>query len=309
MDEWFWTIGLGPALARLRGTGPSGAGPPEVGDGTATKIGIRTVDGLRIRSAECGGGMPGTMLMTCPWPESMYAFAPIWDALARHFHVVVLDLPGFGGSEGRDDLLSPRAMGEFLVRFADEAGLADPHLVAPDVGTAAALFAAAANPGRFTSVVVGSGGAAVPVELTGPLGEWVLAPDLDRFRALDPRAVVGAALDTIEGYEVPPEIRDDYVESYAGDRFVESMRYARRYPDELPQLAALLPDIEAPVLIVAGRRDRVVPLANDEFLDARLPASRLVIVDAGHFVWEEAAGEYESLVLDWATGGHRDVAR
>jgi hypothetical protein len=34
-----------------------------------------------------------------------------------------------------------------------------------------------------------------------------------------------------------------------------------------------------------------------------------VIVDAGHFVWEEAAGEYESIVLEWATSGHRDAVR
>jgi pimeloyl-ACP methyl ester carboxylesterase len=239
----------------------------------------------------------------------MYAFSPVWDALARHFHVVAVDLPGFGGSEGRENILSPRAMGEFLVRFVDEVGLGSPHIVAPDVGTSAALFAAAARPGIFSSVVTGSGGVAVPIQLAGPLAEWVLAPDLDRFRALDPRAVVGAALDTIEGYDLPPEIREDYLESYAGDRFVESMRYARRYPDELPELAELLPAIDTPVLIVAGRRDRVVPLANAEFLDARLPNSRLVIVDAGHFVWEEAAAQYESMVLDWAMDGYRAAAR
>ena len=35
---------------------------------------------------------------------------------------------------------------------------------------------------------------------------------------------------------------------------------------------------------------KVVPLPNAEFLDQRLPTSRLVIIDAGHFVWEEAPG-------------------
>jgi pimeloyl-ACP methyl ester carboxylesterase len=269
MDEWFWTIGLGPALARLQGTGPSGSAPPVVADEIPTKIGFRTVAGLRIRSAECGGGAPQSILMTSPWPESMYAFSPVWDALARHFHVVAVDLPGFGGSEGRDDVLSPRAMGEFLVRFVDEVGLGSPHIVAPDVGTSAAQFAAASRPGVFSSVVVGSGAAAVPIQLAGPLAEWVLAPDLDRFRAMDPRAVVGAALDTIDGYALPPRDPRGLPRVLRGDRFVESMRYARRYPDELPELAELLPAIETPVLIVAGRRDRVVPLANAEFLGHR----------------------------------------
>jgi len=87
-----------------------------------------------------------------------------------------------------------------------------------------------------------------------------------------------------------------------GDRFAESMRYVRRYPQELPVLAGLLPQITVPVTIINGRHDRVVPLANAEFLDQRLPTSRLVIIDAGHFVWEEAPAEYASAVLDSITG-------
>ena len=65
------------------------------------------------------------------------------------------------------------------------------------------------------------------------------------------------------------------------------MRYARRYPEELPVLAGLLPQITTPVTIINGRHDRVVPLTNAEFLHQRLPTSRLVIIDAGHFAWEE----------------------
>ena len=60
----------------------------------------------------------------------------------------------------------------------------------------------------------------------------------------------------------------------------------------------LLPQITTPVTIINGRADRVVPLSNAEFLDARLPNSRLEVIDAGHFVWEEAPAEYVSIVLD-----------
>src|SRR6201999_4682368 len=100
-----------------------------------------------------------------PWPESIYASAPMWATLAEHARLFAVDLPGFGASERRDDLLSPRAMGGFLVRLVDECQLGRPHLVAPDVGTSAALFAAASSPGLAASVVVGSGGVAVPIEL------------------------------------------------------------------------------------------------------------------------------------------------
>ena len=237
------------------------------------------------------------VLLTSPWPESIYAFAPIWATLAEHGRLVAVDLPGVGASEARDDLFSPRAMGEFLAQLIDEAGLGTPHIVAPDVGTAAALFAAAAHPDRIASVIVGTGGAAIPLQLGEPLASWVLDPDFDKYRRMDPRAIVGVAVDTISG-GVPEDVRADYLDCYDGDRFAESMRYVRRYPDELPALAELLPEIATPVTIINGRHDRVVPLANAEFLDERLPTSRLEVIDAGHFIWEEAPAEYASIVLD-----------
>jgi pimeloyl-ACP methyl ester carboxylesterase len=259
---------------------------------------VRTIDGLSIRYAESDGGAGGDpVLLTSPWPESVYAFTPIWATLAGRARLFAVDLPGFGASERRQELLSPRAMGEFLARLIAETDLGRPHIVAPDVGTSAALFAAAAHPERIASVIVGTGGAAVPIQLGEPLASWVLDPDLDKYRGMDPRPIVNAAVDTIAG-GIPDEIRGDYLACYDGDRFAESMRYVRRYPEELPALAELLPQITTPVTIINGRHDRVVPLANAEFLDERLPNSRLAIIDAGHFVWEEAPAEYASIVLD-----------
>src|SRR5262249_20085456 len=104
---------------------------------------------------------------------------------------------------------------------------------------------------------------------------------------------------------VADDVRADYLACYEGDRFVESMRYVRQYPVELPVLAELLPGIATPVTIVNGRNDRVVPPANAEFLDERLPNSRLAIIDAGHFVWEEASAEYAAIILDAVTRTER----
>src|ERR1700759_4954150 len=126
---------------------------------TSPQVRFRTVDGLRIRYAESDGSHDTVVLLTSPWPESVYAFAPIWSTLAEHARLFAVDLPGFGASERRDDLLSPRAMGEFLAQLIDEADLDRPHIVAPDVGTAAALFAAGAHPARVASAIVGNGGA------------------------------------------------------------------------------------------------------------------------------------------------------
>ncbi len=120
---------------------------------TPIQMQFRVIDGLSVRFAESEDRGDHALLLS-PWPESLLAFEPTWARLAEHAHLVAVDLPGFGHSERRTALLSPRAMGEFIIHLADAFGLASPHVVGPDIGTAAALFAAASHPGRLRSLVV-----------------------------------------------------------------------------------------------------------------------------------------------------------
>jgi pimeloyl-ACP methyl ester carboxylesterase len=87
-------------------------------------------------------------------------------------------------------------------------------------------------------------------------------------------------------------------------RLAESMRYVRTYPTELRTLRDLLPQVETPVQLIAGRRDSVVPPVNAEYLHKRRPKLELDIIDAGHFTWEDAADEYAVLVATWSAGGY-----
>jgi pimeloyl-ACP methyl ester carboxylesterase len=260
-----------------------------------------TIDGLSVRFAESGDGDQDAILLS-PWPESVYAFESAWQQLATHAHLLAVDPPGFGKSDYRESLMNPKAMGDFIIRIADTFGFANPHLVGPDIGTSSSLFAAAAQPGRFRTVVVGSGGAAVPLELTGVLKDWVEATDLEPYRQLGGRKVVELALSTIDGYVPSDNIREDYMSGYEGDRFAKTIPYAQSYREYLPQLADLLPGIETPVRIVAGAEDQVVPPVNAEFLQQRLPNSRIdLIPGAGHFCWEEKPAEYATLIIEWWT--------
>lgn len=91
-------------------------------------------------------------------------------------------------------------------------------------------------------------------------------------------------------------MRQDYLTSYAGDRFVESAAYVRAYPADLPILAERLGDIRTPVQIIAGRHDALVPPSKAEFLHARLAHS---ILETGHFTWEDGADDYLKLTRSW----------
>src|SRR5256714_13829817 len=127
------------------------------------------------------------ILRTNPGPESLFASLPIWQTLSQHSYLLAIDLPGFGQSERRNDLLSPQAMGEFLIRLIDEWGLNTPHVVAPDVGTSAALFAAALHPGKLRSLVVGSGGAAYPLQVDGVQWDILYPHAVEEFADVDAR--------------------------------------------------------------------------------------------------------------------------
>ncbi|HYN51651.1 MAG TPA: alpha/beta hydrolase [Thermoleophilaceae bacterium] len=266
---------------------------------------LRYADGLHVRYAETQPVDGSTVLLLNPWPESLYAWEALWPRLSERARLVAIDLPGFGKSEARDDLYSPRAMGQFLITLIDEWQLGRPHVFGPDVGTGATLFAAAQEPDALTSAVVGSGGSAFPLEVTGPLKEMIESPDLEALRAVDGRDAVANTLTLLENYEPSDTARQDYLDSYAGTRFAESARYVRSYPTDLATLHGLLPEIRTPIQIIAGARDSLVPPANAEYLVDRVPNSQLALLDTGHFAWEDGAEEWGSIALDWIQGGYR----
>ena len=81
----------------------------------AGKLTFRTIDGVAVRFAESDRRGADALLLS-PWPESVFAYEATWTRLAERTHLVAIDLPGFGRSERRDALMTPRAMGEFIVR-------------------------------------------------------------------------------------------------------------------------------------------------------------------------------------------------
>ncbi|MCW2970259.1 MAG: hypothetical protein JWO23_1386 [Solirubrobacterales bacterium] len=270
---------------------------------TAIPTYFRVCDGVRIRYADTRTESATTMLLLAPWPESLFAFRRIWDPLSRAGRIVAIDLPGFGHSDGRPELIAPDAAGAFLAQLIDEWGLGTPHIVGPDVGTAAALFLAARTPERVASLTIGGGAVRAPLDTSGALQQTIEAPDLDIIRGLDARTNIGAAVESVAPSDTEPEVHEDYVSAYDLGRFAESARFVRHYPEQNAALAELIPGITTPAQVVAGNKDDLVPWSNNEYLADLLPNCDVHPLDAGHFAWEEAADEYASLIVDWVTGG------
>jgi pimeloyl-ACP methyl ester carboxylesterase len=81
----------------------------------------------------------------------------------------------------------------------------------------------------------------------------------------------------------------------------------RSYPKTLPVVGELLPGIQTPVQIISSRRDVLVPPVNGEYLHARLPNSKLDLLDTAHSAWEDVADQYAAIISAWVMGGYRNT--
>ncbi len=266
------------------------------------RVTTEIIDGLRIRLSRNGlaDGIP--ILFTSPWPESLYAFHRVLPYFVEGHPVVAVDLPGFGQSESRPEVMAPRAMGSFLLKVAEHLNIPRLHAVGPDVGALAFLFAAADRPELFESLAVG--GAATRVNLAAGVLREVIASPQGAFAAINGSDAVHDYLSQAAQI-TPSAIVDDFRAASAGRRFEDAAQFVRAYNADLPLLEQRLDQIRTPVLVIAGRNDAIVPPANNQLLADQLPRSRLSLLNAGHRVWEEATEDYSTQIRHWVNGDYR----
>jgi pimeloyl-ACP methyl ester carboxylesterase len=273
---------------------------PEIGF-----VEIATIEGLRIRFARSGPKEGVPVLLTSPWPESVYAFRDLQSAVGHEHPILALDLPGFGHSESRSDVLSPEAMGDFVIQAAAHFGITRMHAVGPDVGTPTLLFAAAKQPGLFESLIVGGG--ATNVDLAaGQLKELIASP-VGALSEVDGGAIGVDFVRQSASRAIPVSVLEDYRLASAGRRFEDAVNFVRAYRRDLPRLEQMLARIETPVLIIVGRTDPIVPPENGKFIAQRLPRNHYVELNGGHLIWEDAPEAYADEITRWLDGGYRTV--
>jgi len=165
--------------------------------------------------------------------------------------LILVDLPGFGRSGSRPDVMSPEAMGDFVIELAVHLGVGRLHAVGPDVGTSALLFAAARNPALFESVVAGGGGTSP--ELAGAGLKELIESPAGAFANAEGGDIGAGIVTQSAAMKTPAAVLEDYRLSFAGRRFEEAAQFVRAYPRDLPRLKALLPSIETLCLfLLAG---------------------------------------------------------
>ena len=242
-----------------------------------------TVAGQRIRVGVRPGTDPGVrpLVLVNGIGASLELWEPLVEALDPRREVVRFDVPGIGGSQGSSIPLPMAALSTLLADLLDQLdGLTPaPHRVVDVLGLSwgggiAQQFALQypRRTGRLVLVSTGTGVMMVPARIS------VLA------RMLTPRR-----------YNDPVYRRDAGREIYIGeDQAAVDALFARVKPVRatayLHQLFALttwtslpvLPLITAPTLVLAGRRDPVIPVVNAHIMGSLLRHATVHLHDGGH---------------------------
>jgi len=286
-----WTVAVAAvllgALALYDHASPKPA-PWLAQEGLAARY--EAVDGPRLRYVRAGQG-PAVVLVH-GFGSSLYTWKDVIPGLAVDHDVVALDLPGFGLSDQPPDLSVddlPRA----VVGLMDRLAIARAALVGNSLGGGVCALVAARHPDRVDALVL--------VDAAGFNLRDADRPPMIRFLASPGGLVLGA----LPGKRLAVEctLRQVFHDPalVSPERVAEYLQSARR-PGTIPSMRALgasmegraglvrdaLAGVRAPSLVLWGRDDRWIPVADAERFHAALPGSRVVLIDdCGHVPQEE----------------------
>lgn len=244
---------------------------------------LADIDGYRVHYIDRGAGP--AMLLVHGFGGQTFSFRHLIAAFERDHRVIAVDLKGFGYSE-RDATagLSHSDQVRMLRDLLAHLGIDRVVLVGHSMGSAVVRRFAGTHPQMVEAVILAA--AVTGEERRGApmLPAWLLRPLLPLLAAFASSRLL--SLSFANPASVTEEVRDEYRRPArikgSMDGLLAMMRDAR-FDTPIDDSA-----IGAPVLLLAGAEDRVVPASAAVSLQRALPQARLVVVDrAGHLLLEE----------------------
>ena len=266
------------------------------------------LDGLRWEVRERGHGQP--LLLLHGFTGRGSGWGAHATAFARHFRVIVVDLPGHGRTRPSDPVRGVRPSRVSVERTADDlatilawADATPAHVLGYSLGARIALRLAIVHPEGVRRLVLESpsAGIAAPAERAARrVADAALADRLERD-----------GMETfVDAWERQP--------IFAGHAAIPVLRAARLRAERLSNTPAglalslrgagqgsmkplhdRLASVRIPTLVIAGALDPI-GLARAEMVAAYVPGARLEIAPgAGHMPHLESPARFRSLTLDF----------
>jgi pimeloyl-ACP methyl ester carboxylesterase len=267
-----------------------------------------TVDGRRVHLVDIGSGTEAPVLFVHGLGGRWQNWIENIARVARTRRVVALDLPGFGRSQTPKERISIAAYADLIDRLCGLLELEPVVLVGNSMGGAIAAETALRHAARVQQLVLVSIAAIsitefnpVPVgALLTAFGRSPLGSPAGMRSILARRRARHLAFASVVRH--PTLIATDVLCELVGGRGAAGLLGATEAMIG-NDLRGRLAQIAAPALVVHGRNDMLVPVADSVWVAAQLPDARLEIFeDTGHLSMLERPVRFNDLLLRFASG-------
>jgi len=256
--------------------------------------------GIRTHYLEAGSGEPVVLIHGGGAGADSYGnWRTVIPILAEHFHVVALDMVGFGRTDkpaGNGFVYSQDARNRHLADFLDALKLGPATLIGNSMGGATAIGVSIARPDLVRRLVL-MGSAGLNTKLHADLMP-VINYDFTRegmvrlIRALvnDNFVIDDALVSYRYALATDPDTRRAYTAMMGWIREQGGLAYD----------AETLRRVKVPTLVVNGKMDKVVPLENAyTFLSLIDRSWGYIIPDCGHWAMIEHPRDFASATLNF----------
>lgn len=240
--------------------------------------------------------------------------------LARDYRVLAPDLRGFGETPLGDNEATVEANQRLLDRFIREVAGSAAILVGNSMGGLLSTLQAARHPETVTAAVLADPALPWRVRRRFDVTLWaffaaVLVPGLAEWQLRRRRERLGPdriaaqtlAICTVDPFRVPTAVREAHLELARrragradGERaLAQAARSLLAMLARPGRFSAIYSSVRAPVMIIHGEQDRLVPVESSLAIGQRYGWAVQVIGNVGHIPMLETPDWFSRLTLGW----------
>jgi len=255
-----------------------------------------TVFGQKIHYVEAGSGPTVILLHGLGGSSQVWQFS--FSALAEKYHVVVPDQIGFGKSDKPLVNYRIRTYVDFLDQFCKQLKIERATLVGNSMGGWIAAMFTASFPDRVDKLVLEDAAGYAPPKDFDTRVYWGLNPTTrEGMKVLLAKVFYNKAFQTDAFIDQSIAARFAAGDGYTINSITESIVRGEDFLDDIAKT------IKRPALIIWGRQDGLVPLAEGERFNKDIAGSKMFVIDqCGHVPNIEKPGEFNAAVLKFLAG-------
>lgn len=245
---------------------------------------------LRVRYELTGSAGP-VLVFSNSLGTNHTMWNPQMPELSKHFRILRYDTRGHGESSVTPGDYTIEQLGRDVIALLDALGMHRVHFCGLSMGGSIGMWLGVHAPERLDHLVLCNTAAKI-----GTPEVWSARIATVRSEGMKP---VAAAV--IERW-FTPEFRTNHPEQVAWTRHMLENSPPDGYASNCAavrdaDLRSVLPRITAPVLIIYGAKDPVIPLAIVQYLASQIPGSKTVELDASHLSNVEQADAFTQALL------------